>query len=372
MFFFNWLSSRKLIMRETLIYRPFGVLRLVLALMVLVQHFCDDLAPTSIKLAVFPWAPGNVAVLCFFIMSGFIICEAYHQHYQGRPIAYMKNRLMRIVPGYAAALILSIAVHFVILQHYGHLISLDRHMIGPQHFSLHNLVKNALALFPPVRVNVTDTEYPFIPYAWALQTEMMFYLTVFVVGLGLPFLRRLRAWPFEVWLALAGYAGIGAALLVQFHVLPKQLAYGSYFAFGGAMFYLVSGYRKALWVLLPALVQMLWYFRGCDAGDFTVIAANRDGQFLLLFLFLVSFIWLCLHPVPRTQADQKCGELSYPLYLNHYVIGIVILNGVIAPTLDVLLVGTIASLILAAVMFTLIDRPLLTLRRAIRQKAERL
>lgn len=355
-------------MLETFRYRPFGILRFTLALMVLTQHFASDIAPAPIKQMLFPFALGNIAVFCFFILSGFIICEAYHSNYKERPFAYLQNRIMRIVPTYWAALFLSILAHFTIFQYYEHLSSLDHHHIGADHFDFPNLLKNVFAIVPPIQVHVTETDYPFIPYAWALQTEMMFYLTVFFVGAAYPYLRRLNTWPEGYWLALAGYLGIAAAVCVQLQWLPKQLAYGSYFAFGGAVFFLISGHRKAVLVMLPAFFQMLWHFQTSDAEDFTSIPANRSGQLAIFIAILISIIALAELRVPHVKFDKWVGELSYPLYLNHYVIGVVVLNTVCEFSNRCLVAGVVSSLLLTWIMFRLVDKPLVKVRRAIRSK----
>ncbi|MFO1242204.1 MAG: acyltransferase [Rickettsiales bacterium] len=349
-------------------YKPFGILRFVLALMVLAQHFAADISPHAIHNALYPWAVGNVALLGFFILSGFIISEAYHFNYNVRPVAYIKNRFLRIVPGYWAALTLSLMVHWFLLQKLGQLWSLDKLSITTIHFGFNNLWQNFLSIIPPVKVNVTEDEYPFIPYAWALQTEMMFYITVFFVGLLYPTAKKIINMPQGYYMSLAAFAGIAAASLVQLGYLPKQLAYGSYFAFGGSLFFVIQGYRKAWIVLIPALAQMLWHFSTYEADAFQVIPANRPGQFLLLGLILLAVWILATIKVENVKVDKWFGDLSYPLYLNHYVIAVVILNVATGFSIVWLVGGLIASLALTWVMYVLIERPLLSLRKKVREK----
>src|SRR3546814_14922574 len=90
-------------------YRLFGSFRFVLALLVVVSHtwaltFADDNFLPRIGI-------GNVAVMGFFILSGFIIAEALTTFYAGRPGALLGNRLARIVTPYWAALIVSVGIH---------------------------------------------------------------------------------------------------------------------------------------------------------------------------------------------------------------------------------------------------------------------
>ena len=275
---------------------------------------------------------------------------------------------MRIVPAYWAALVLSILTHFILYQYNEHLLSLEHHEISSSHFELHNLVQNIFAIVPPVQVHLTDIDYPFIPYAWALQTEMMFYLTVFLVGVAYPYLKHVTSWPQGYWLALAGYLGIAVGVCVQLQWLPKQLAYGSYFAFGGALFFFISGHRKALFVLIPAFLQMLWHFHTSDAGDFMIIPANRSGQLVIFITIVVALVVLATAQFQRVTVDKWVGELSYPLYLNHYVIAIIVLNTACQFSNKFLLAGFVGSLALTWIMFWLVDRPLIEVRRLIRQQ----
>lgn len=347
-------------------YKPFGILRFILALMVLVQHFCDDIAPAAIRQAVLPWAPGNVAVLGFFVISGFIVCEAYHFNYRDRPVAYFKNRLLRIVPAYWAALAVSILMHFVILHYQGHLTSLDRHNITAVHFGFKNILMNIFGIFPPVVVNVTPAQYPFIPYAWALQTEMMFYLTLFIVGFFYQRTKKYTGVPQYAWLALAAYAGIIAAGLTQIGILPRQMAYGSYFAFGGALFFVLNGERCAWLVLVPAFAQMMSHFHTYAAEDFIDLAANRPGQLLLLILILAWIVVLAAARIRHTKIDKILGDHAYALYLNHYVVAVVILNCVDRFSVIWLAAGLAASLALTRVMFLVAEKPFVAMRKAIR------
>ena len=96
-------------------YRPFGTLRFVLALLVVVSHSWDlTFAENNLLVDI---GIGNVAVMGFFVLSGFIITEALATFYAGRPVAFLANRLTRIAPPYWAALAFSIGVHLLLFAH---------------------------------------------------------------------------------------------------------------------------------------------------------------------------------------------------------------------------------------------------------------
>src|SRR5690242_14321699 len=88
-------------------YRPFGTLRTLLALLVLLQHV-GHVGPIEMQ-ANWSWATGSVAVLVFFVLSGFVITEAAENTYWKRPLRFAANRALRIIPQYVMSLALSIS-----------------------------------------------------------------------------------------------------------------------------------------------------------------------------------------------------------------------------------------------------------------------
>ena len=86
-------------------YRYFGSFRLLLATLVMAQHFGADLAPAPLAAALAPYMTGSVAVLVFFALSGFVITEAVDSVYRGRPVPFLTNRLLRIVPHFLLAVV---------------------------------------------------------------------------------------------------------------------------------------------------------------------------------------------------------------------------------------------------------------------------
>ena len=94
-------------------YRYFGAFRLLLAALVMVQHFGADVAPAPLADALGPFAVGSMAVLAFFALSGFVITEAVDAVYRGRPGAFLTNRLLRIMPHFILAVAFSMLAHAI-------------------------------------------------------------------------------------------------------------------------------------------------------------------------------------------------------------------------------------------------------------------
>src|ERR1700674_3460490 len=99
-------------MQETSGYRYFGSFRLLLAFLVLIQHFLANVAPEALASLFMSLEVGSVAVLVFFSLSGFVIFEAADQIYQDRPASFFANRLLRIVPHFLVAVTAAILLYY--------------------------------------------------------------------------------------------------------------------------------------------------------------------------------------------------------------------------------------------------------------------
>lgn len=91
-------------------YRLFGTFRLLLALMVVVSH-THRLAGEGFSKWIGQFGIGNMAVMTFFVLSGFVIAEANELFYNRRTGAFLINRLLRIFPPYFVALAFSVLLH---------------------------------------------------------------------------------------------------------------------------------------------------------------------------------------------------------------------------------------------------------------------
>ena len=106
-------SELKRLMAQTSVYRYFGTFRLLLASLVLLQHFLCNLAPQELALLARPFEIGSIAVLAFFSLSGFVIFEAADRIYCNNAAGFMINRLLRIVPQFLLAVIAAMLIYHI-------------------------------------------------------------------------------------------------------------------------------------------------------------------------------------------------------------------------------------------------------------------
>lgn len=181
--------------------------------MVVLQHFQHLLRPGQRGFFVHAGL-GAVAVAVFFVISGFVVAEANEVFYAGRPLAFMGNRLIRVVPPYLAALALTVAVHAV-LWDAGRLVLWDYSLrLSPLDARL--LLAGLLGLVPGFRTSLVAQDFEFIPFVWSLRMEMAFYLAACVTLLAAS--RWRRAAP------LALLAGCVASALFLLRMRPGLLS----------------------------------------------------------------------------------------------------------------------------------------------------
>ncbi|HEY4044597.1 MAG TPA: hypothetical protein VGM32_22525, partial [Rhodopila sp.] len=154
-------------------YRYFGGFRLLLAALVMTQHFGADLAPAGLADALAPYAVGSTAVLVFFALSGFVITEAVDTVYRGRPGPFLTNRLLRIVPHFLVAVALAMLAHKFFHLAGGVRLWRSQPSFPDDAFALPNVLLNFLAIVPAANRLI---DYDFLSITWALRVEMAFYL----------------------------------------------------------------------------------------------------------------------------------------------------------------------------------------------------
>jgi peptidoglycan/LPS O-acetylase OafA/YrhL len=172
------------------------------------------------------------------------------------------------------------------------------------------------------------------PPAWALTVELFFYICI---GLGLSKTRRIT----HYWFGLSvfyhifiGVAGFDAAY--RYFIIP---AASLPFSTGALIFHykeeihrLTLRYYGVLYTYMPLILLVLvwlnWYagFLICDLqrGFFS------RSEFFYVNYLLNAFIVASLVnrkslPYLSRKIDKAMGDLSYPIYLFHYQVGLLVI-----------------------------------------------
>lgn len=287
----------------------FGTYRTFLALMVVALH-----------LGGIPKI-GAYAVFGFYCLSGYLMTLIIQTSY-GYTVSgvgkYALNRFLRIYPIYWVSIFLSVVLIFHLGNEYTSAYHKSIYLPG----DLFELLKNLL-LFFPFRESPRLT-----PPAWALTVEIFFYI---IIGLGASRTKCITL----IWFVLS----VAYHLFAVFIQLGWDHRYFTIFAASlpfstGALIFHYKGkltqlagiatgkVQNNLPVILLLLILFNWYV-GYKTG-------HSEGLFFYSNFALCSvMVTILLNrknlPFITRKVDKWLGDFSYPIYLIHYQVGIVVI-----------------------------------------------
>lgn len=335
----------------------FGVLRTVLALIVMIGHLLDK------------WEIGTYAVFGFYMISGYLMTCVMHDSYgfnlRGRS-RFVLNRFLRLYPLYWCAAIISLLL--IALLGKGFVYGYNNAIRLP--VSLADIAANLSMIYPKIFAN--EYKPMLVPTTWAITVELFFYAAI-CLGLSKTRLRVM------VWL--------GLSLLYVVYCLVADLGWryryfpifaGSLpFAMGAFVYFMKrdgSPYMPDFLLRPPVLlcgmfINMLavfifdYYF---EMGFYV----NAFFSAVLCYQLAVGGVWGGL----SARVDKLIGEFSYPIYLLHWQAGIVASYLLFQAPLHQLSINGFKALALAIVLVLLcsflliylLDRPVQKIRSAIK------
>jgi len=329
----------------------FGTYRTLLAVFVVIQHLGG--VPSI----------GSYAVFGFYILSGylmtFIMQNNYGYSFSG-VFKYGINRALRIYPLYWISIIISIAIIWLLGETY----TSDFHesIVFPK--STNDWIKNIFILFPDLNSS------RFTPPAWALTVEIFFYI---LIGLGLSRNKKLVV----IWL-LISIAYHLIALIYNFDRYFSLAAASLPFATGAFIFFFKEKIlsktsiflgQKAQHIpaLLLALIITNWYIGYSLATSFYL-------NYILCSLMVIYLANRKSLPFISKKFDLLMGDYSYPIYLIHFQIGILVMLSlnyfelkVQAESLTLLTFSLPIIFIFAWILSKTVESPIEQLRKQIKR-----
>lgn len=312
-----------------------GYYRFFLAFCVLYAHAFGSVAG---------WNVGVLAVISFFVMSGYVMALLVTKYYPSlRDIpAFYLDRAARIYPQYLFYMALTVAL----------VAPLDLQHVYLQYFDNHHILMNALLLpLGYYMFGIVQSQY--VPQAWSLGLELTFYL-LFPFFWLLPKSGKFAVMGLSVAVFILAVAGVIYSNWYAYRLLPGTFflfAAGSALAFPDRMgrqtvncLLLLLGMTAVAVAVSPALYASP-YNKEVVTGALVGIVAIR---YLRLRLFSTS--------------DELMGNLSYGVFLNHFLLIFITerwqLNGAV--------VIPLGSMVLAVFSYYCVERPALIWRRRLR------
>lgn len=282
-----------------------GTLRFALAIAVLLSHTGQSLLGLN---------PGVMSVVVFYVISGYVMSGLIGRHYASatRTHYFYLDRISRIYPQYAiyaagAALwlfTLGHPTHFLILQ--------------PQPIDwLNNLLIVPLNYY---MYNGSD-RFTLVPPAWSLGAELFFY--------------ALAPWLWRNWTLACGLAlGSLAVQALAWHGILHSDWWG-YRLLPGVLWVFVLGMAlqrlqtaqpqraRQLVTLVPVLAACAWAYLSVTG---LLIKPYQREVLIGIALGMPLLQWLSQSPgqrhkpTPWQRTDQQLGDLSYGIFLNHFLL----------------------------------------------------
>jgi peptidoglycan/LPS O-acetylase OafA/YrhL len=314
-------------------------LRFFFAMWVLFDH-TYNFGPASRAMPIFTKS-GLVAVMCFFVISGFSI----HHSIAHRPEGYGARRFWRIAP----TNVLAVAIGWFAYVALGLSGGYGTPSAAP---SAVQWIGCLLLLQCIVPVTI-----PFLFPAWSLSIEVLYYFAAPALlkhrnSAGIPIAACLSCllfvlWPFirNVYIAEPTYLIAATALLWCW--LAGWLAY-SHRENGLMVVCFIVGGCAGIWTQAK-------YFA---IVDFTSGAANVLAWTITL---LIVFFGIGVRASERTRAAlDYLGEISYPLYLLHYPVLFALTSSVFKthPDWNYGIVQVAIALGVAILGYHFVERPL--------------
>jgi peptidoglycan/LPS O-acetylase OafA/YrhL len=319
------------------------------ALTVVAQHFLSDRYPGFEAFAREQFNFGQMGVVAFFLVSGFIIPVSLQKY--GRVLPFWRGRFFRLYPMYWLSLLLAGVLIYT-------------HHMEAKPFLLQHAAVGMLANASMLQrfIGVPDAEGAY----WTLALEMVFY----VLCCGL-FLTRSLVHPVRnVLVGAAGVVALNNAMAFVLHRSPPAMHLSLVLTslLGTVAYRVHKGEVRArvfywlLPVMLAVVAEGFWlhYVLLPDADR----APTRFTGMMSAWLAGYALFLLCFALRGRVFPEwlQWLGRISYSLYLLHDLVA-----NVIPQTLPVALwlpLTTAVSIGLSYLAYRFVEHPAMDLGRA--------
>lgn len=269
-----------------------GCLRLLLAIFVVVSH---------LGIPVLGYNPGVVAVISFFLLSGYVMTILIQRHYASvdRIKDFYLDRAARLFPQFLVYMIATLALISLTTAKSPFLGGCTSYKVGL------NFLMLPLDFFKFLHLG----NCLLIPQAWSLGLELSFYL---VAPILILFYGAAR------WAAVAS---VGIFLLAYFGLIDTD-TYG-YRLLPGTLFVFLVGcafaqpkslgryYPWAIWIFSAALLGIAYLDR-----MFLALTYNKE---VLAGLIIGIPTLAIIRIIPFSGVDEFLGNLSYGVFLNHFL-----------------------------------------------------
>lgn len=339
-----------------------GIIRLLLAITVLTWHTESILGLTFV---------GFInAVKVFYIMSGFYMALVINEKYSKttHPYRYyISNRLLRIFPIYWITLLLTFILisrtwlntifsYNVSISTFLLIILINIFILGTDlvawFMGIDKTTGNAYFFNDMSKTRTTFREFNIVPQAWTVSMELIFYFLA-------PSIVKMK---FKTLLLL-----IFASLVLRFYLyslgfngikwiygfFPTELIF---FLFGIISYKLYRVFQKIKLEKTHLNILYLLILFYITLYQFLPLSTLIKSWFLyLLIMFTIPFIFIF---TSKNRIDRFLGDFSYPVFITHVFVLLLITQYFIIPERLKGIVTLIVTTIFSALLLKFIGYPL--------------
>jgi peptidoglycan/LPS O-acetylase OafA/YrhL len=321
-----------------------GFYRLILAMLVAISHA---------GISFYGYNPGVVAVISFFILSGYVMSMLINTYYKKTSAvpSYYLDRTARLLPQFLFYMSIASACIFFF--------EIDSVFVNK--LTVGKWLLNFLIIPQGFFMWWADGAQV-MPQTWSLGLEAMFYLVIpWIIILFTK--RQIYALAFFSFLVfLTAYFGKINTDNFGYRLLPGTLFM---FLVGWSFFQKSSSSKKFRLVIFT--LSLVLFINLFVQNSLYQLPYNKE---VLLGLLIGMACVAALKERAFSQLDEFFGDLSYGVFLNHFIVVWLMqkfLSIKIFAIQHVLLLLT-ASTLIALVSFFCIERPALRWRQSIREK----
>lgn len=350
-----------------------GLIRLLLAISVITAHSSSIFGLNFIQ--------GQMAVEVFFMISGFymalVLTEKYNKKSDYK--LFISNRFLKVFPTYWLVLIFCLIYQLIFLflnpnspnifaffnQTY-HLNPFSFLFLLIPNFTIFGLDLTFLFRLNPSTGGLLFTshfrdfqpplyDFNLIVQAWTLSLELTFYIIA-------PFLNKFK----NKFLFLIMALSLGLRLFLysrglnhdpwNYRFFPNELIF---FVSGILMYRLYLKIKNKSWKLF-SIYSFVFYIFYLISYQF--LPHERTKQ-LILFIFSFFFIPFIFNLLKNNKIDRFIGELSFPIYISHFLIIDILTHFTNIPHVFLGLVTTIISIIFSILILIFFIKPIDRLRQ---------
>jgi peptidoglycan/LPS O-acetylase OafA/YrhL len=311
-------------------YKFQGVFRFLLALMVLWSHTFVIFFPK------FDWFNnfqfGNVAVASFFVLSGYLMHSAIKNIYFDKLNNFILNRYLRISPPFLIAAFFSISIHYILNYFDLKIFNGENYINYDIIFTTSNISYSIFAPFFPIggfisRLFFGDYNYVFVGYSWAIYAELMFYWLIWLYyKLSNVIFNKILKITFIIVLITFSILSIVPSDLSNLDPLFFKKIYifqwTPHFLLGTILANKTTKYYKVqfYFLFIFSIIQIGIYAKSDYINVISLylivniigfLIINSEKETLNIYNFTIT-----------KKIDKYFGNLSYPIYLNHFAISL--------------------------------------------------